>query len=64
MGQAESHHDIKATLTDLLNCESVKRDAKTRLWVQTRLMEAEMELKRQRRRRVGSRIGSPVSPGE
>ncbi|CZT41213.1 uncharacterized protein RSE6_00929 [Rhynchosporium secalis] len=39
---------IKSTLTELLNCESVRCDGKYRMWVQTRLMDAEMELKRER----------------
>lgn len=43
--------DIKSTLTDLLNCEAVRKDGKMRMWVQTRLMDAEMELKRQRKRK-------------
>ncbi|GAB7365053.1 hypothetical protein MBLNU230_g5834t1 [Neophaeotheca triangularis] len=62
----EANHEIKSSLTDLLNSESVKRDAKTRLAVQTRLMEAEMELKRQRRRKAGSRsrVSSPALQGE
>jgi len=42
---------IKATLTSLLNCESVKHNAELRSWVQERLMEAEHDLKRQKRRR-------------
>jgi len=42
---------IKSTLTDLLNNESVKHDDKFRFWVQRQLMEAEMEMKRQKRRR-------------
>jgi hypothetical protein len=47
----EINHQIKALLTDLLNCESVKSDKMYRTWVQARLMDAEHELKRQRRRR-------------
>lgn len=41
---------IKTTLTDLLNCESVRNDKRYRMWVQTRLMDAERELKGSRRR--------------
>ncbi|EMC95670.1 hypothetical protein BAUCODRAFT_498685 [Baudoinia panamericana UAMH 10762] len=48
------NHDIKSTLTDLLNCEAVRNDSRMRMWVQTRLMDAELELKRQRRRRVST----------
>jgi len=47
----EINHKIKALLTDLLNCEAVKQDKMYRAWVQARLMDAEHELKRQRRRR-------------
>jgi Na+-translocating ferredoxin:NAD+ oxidoreductase RnfC subunit len=47
----EVNHQIKCLLTDLLNCESVKSDKLYRAWVQARLMDAEHELKRQRRRR-------------
>ncbi|KAI9708447.1 MAG: hypothetical protein M1820_003908 [Bogoriella megaspora] len=43
---------IKSTLTDLLNCDSTKQDTKFRVWVQTRLMDAETELRRHRRRRL------------
>lgn len=43
------NQQIKTTLTELLNCESVKRDRLYRAWVQTRLMEAERELKQGRR---------------
>ncbi|KZF21437.1 hypothetical protein L228DRAFT_269815 [Xylona heveae TC161] len=45
------NHQIKTTLTGLLNCESVKHDAAFRSWVQSRLMDAEMELRAQKRRR-------------
>ena len=48
----DTNHEIKATLTNLLNCEAVRNDNKMRLLVQTRLMEAELELRRQRRRRI------------
>jgi len=47
----ETTQQIKATLTELINCESVKHDDKFRQWVQARLMDAEQELRRQRRRR-------------
>ncbi|PNS15406.1 37S ribosomal protein S24, mitochondrial [Sphaceloma murrayae] len=40
---------IKATLTDLLNCESVKHDERMRDWVQTRLMDAQHTITDQRR---------------
>lgn len=41
---------IKATLTDLYNCETVKHDGRMRSWVATRLMDAEHDIKEQRRR--------------
>jgi len=47
----ETNHQIKALLTDMLNCDAVRKDAMYRAWVQARLMDAEHELKRQRRRR-------------
>jgi hypothetical protein len=47
----EINQQIKTTLTELLNCESVKHDKMFRAWVQTKLMDAEHQLKRQRKRR-------------
>ena len=43
---------IKATLTDLLNCESVKQDSRMRSWVQTRLMDSQHEHNDQRRKHI------------
>ncbi|KAK5115530.1 hypothetical protein LTR62_001189 [Meristemomyces frigidus] len=48
------NHDLKTILTDLLNSEAIRQDDKMRLYVQTRLMEAERQLKRQRKRRVSA----------
>lgn len=45
------NQQIKATLTELLNTDRVKHDDHFRAFVQSKLMEAEMELKGQRRRR-------------
>ncbi|KAH8671671.1 hypothetical protein BX600DRAFT_434769 [Xylariales sp. PMI_506] len=42
---------IKRALTELLNSEAVRTDRNMRTWVQTRLMEAERELRTGRRRR-------------
>lgn len=42
---------IKRALTELLNCEFVRNDRSMRLWVQSRLMETEKELRSGRRRR-------------
>lgn len=47
----EINQRIKATLTGLLNTDSVRNDDKFRTWIQGRLMDAEMEMRRQRRRR-------------
>lgn len=55
--------DIKSTLTDLLNCETVRKDSSMRMWVQSRLMDAELELKRQRKRKRGTPT-IVVSPSE
>lgn len=44
------NQQIKNTLTELLNCESVRGDRRYRMWVQTRLMDAERELKTERMR--------------
>lgn len=51
------NHNIKSTLTDLLNFAVVRNDATMRQEIQSRLMEAERELKRQRRRKVGEALG-------
>ncbi|KAF2478041.1 uncharacterized protein BDR25DRAFT_299760 [Lindgomyces ingoldianus] len=47
----EINQQIKATLTELLNTESVRSDEKYRAWIQGRLMDAEQQMRRQRRRR-------------
>jgi len=46
---------IKSTLTELLNCESVRGDGRYRMWVQTRLMDAERELTKARKGSCGRR---------
>jgi len=48
------NQQIKSTLTELLNCQSVRQDRLYRVWVQSRLMDAEMELKEGRRRSVAA----------
>ena len=48
---AEVSQEIKATLTELLNTESCRADGKYRQWIQARLMDAEHEIRQQRRRR-------------
>jgi len=57
------NHEIKSTLTDLLNCEAIRHNSSMRMWIQSRLMEAERELKRQKRRRL-STPSIVVTPGE
>lgn len=42
------NQQIKTTLTELLNCESVRGDGRYRMWVQNRLMDVEMELRDER----------------
>ena len=42
---------MKAILTELLNCPAVKHDQGLRAWVQERLMDAEHEIRNQKRRR-------------
>lgn len=51
---------IKRTLTELLNCEATRGEdnRQFRSWVQGRLMEAERELRRGRRRRSAGSVGS------
>lgn len=47
----EINQQIKATLTELLNTESVRSDDRYRAWIQEKLMDAEHQIRRQRRRR-------------
>ncbi|KAF8856519.1 hypothetical protein BDZ45DRAFT_594249 [Acephala macrosclerotiorum] len=51
---------IKSTLTELLNCESVRGSRQWRTWVQTRLMDAERELKVERTRSCKRRRSEDV----
>jgi hypothetical protein len=48
---AELNQEIKATLTELLNTDSIRSDEKSRVWIQSRLMAAEHQIRNQRRRR-------------
>ncbi|KAL7622694.1 hypothetical protein AAE478_006372 [Parahypoxylon ruwenzoriense] len=50
------NESIKRALTELLNCETVRKDQAMRTWVQTRLMDTERELRSGRRRRSHSFI--------
>ncbi|KAM3452251.1 hypothetical protein MY3296_004689 [Beauveria thailandica] len=45
------NESIKRALTEMLNCDIVRTDSSIRMWTQTRLMEAEKELRSGRRRR-------------
>ncbi|TQV95373.1 hypothetical protein V2A60_009590 [Cordyceps javanica] len=45
------NESIKRALTEMLNCDIVRADSSMRMWTQTRLMEAEKELRSGRRRR-------------
>ncbi|KAH7119289.1 hypothetical protein EDB81DRAFT_815805 [Dactylonectria macrodidyma] len=45
------NESIKRTLTELLNCETIRGDNSIRMWAQVRLMETEKELRSGRRRR-------------
>ena len=44
---------IKMTLTDLLNCPSVRHNERMRAWVQSRLMDAQQALNESKRKRIG-----------
>lgn len=48
---------IKMTLTELLNDDGVRGDRRYRTWVQTRLMDAEKEIRGQRRGSIGGLPG-------
>lgn len=58
------NEQIKCTLTELLNCESVRNDKSYRMWVQTRLMNTEMELKGERTKSCERRRQSDVGFSE
>src|SRR5689334_19731325 len=47
----EINQQIKATLTELLNTDSVRSDERYRAWVQGRLMDVEHNIRKQRRHR-------------
>lgn len=46
----EINEQIKATLTELLNTDSVRADERSRMWIQARLMDVEKQIRKQRRR--------------
>lgn len=47
---AEINQQIVATLTELMNTDCIRNDEKQRAWIQERLMEAEHQIRRERRR--------------
>jgi len=55
------NQQIKGTLTELLNCESVRGDRKYRMWIQSRLMDAEKELKNNRSKSCDRRRSEDAS---
>jgi len=57
----DMNHQLKATLTELLNTESVRSDEKYRAWIQERLMDAEQKCRRQRRRRSSNPSGEELA---
>ncbi|KAI5925206.1 hypothetical protein F4810DRAFT_93636 [Camillea tinctor] len=59
MGQQklfDVNEGIKRALTELLNCDMVRKDRAMRTWVQTRLMDTERELRSGRRRRSNGSV--------
>lgn len=61
---SEINHQIVATLTELLNTESVRSDDRYRAWIQERLMETEHQIRRERRRHSSNAerwFASPVA---
>lgn len=46
----EVNEQIKFTLTELLNTDSVRSDVEFRAWIQDRLLDVEHEIRKQRRR--------------
>ena len=55
------NQQIKSTLTELLNCDSVRGDSRYRMWIQTRLMDAERELKKDRSKSCDRRRSEDAS---
>lgn len=62
--QPSDELDMKLALTELLNSSTVRKDAGLRSWVQAKLMEAELALKRQRRKKRTSVPTIVVTPTE
>ncbi|KAI0017422.1 hypothetical protein F4780DRAFT_782282 [Xylariomycetidae sp. FL0641] len=53
---SDLNEGIKRALTEMLNCDSVRRDGAMRIWVQSRLMDTERELRSGRRRRSNGSV--------
>ncbi|KAI0179399.1 hypothetical protein GGR52DRAFT_570285 [Hypoxylon sp. FL1284] len=51
---SDVNEGLKRALTELLNCDLVRKDPAMRTWVQSRLMDTERELRSGRRRRSHS----------
>ncbi|KAI1778503.1 hypothetical protein F4818DRAFT_406267 [Hypoxylon cercidicola] len=51
---SDVNEGLKRALTELLNCDIVRKDQAMRTWVQARLMDTERELRSGRRRRSHS----------
>ncbi|KAF1832437.1 hypothetical protein BDW02DRAFT_571078 [Decorospora gaudefroyi] len=58
---AEINHQIVATLTELMNTDCIRNDDKQRAWIQERLMEAEHQMRRERRRHSSNAGGDFAS---
>jgi hypothetical protein len=58
---AEINQQIVATLTELMNTDCVRSDDKQRAWIQERLMEAEHQIRRERRRHSSNAGGDFAS---
>jgi hypothetical protein len=58
---AEINQQIIATLTELMNTDCIRNDDKQRSWIQERLMEAEHQIRRERRRHSSNAGGDFAS---
>ncbi|KZZ88717.1 hypothetical protein AAP_04815 [Ascosphaera apis ARSEF 7405] len=50
----DGDQQVKIALIRLLNCPTIKKDPDSRMWIQNRLMDAELRLRQRRRRRLSS----------
>ncbi|KAI5293252.1 hypothetical protein KEM52_005714, partial [Ascosphaera acerosa] len=51
---ADGDQQMKITLIQMLNSPVIKKDPDTRLWIQNRLMDAELRLRQRRKRRLST----------